>query len=113
VPAARHRVRLHRSTDRLRSQRRARAEAQVLDDAAVRRLHAAAGKPAVHVAALQRLDRNDRAIDGFPFCPLARSIPPTTEYFYDDCHFNENGARKVASLLADCLLQDKAALATR
>jgi lysophospholipase L1-like esterase len=41
---------------------------------------------------------------GLAFCPLAGKFPPTTDYFTDDCHFNENGARRVAEVVASCLL---------
>jgi len=37
------------------------------------------------------------------FCDLAKEIPPTTDYFYDDVHFNENGSRAVANVLHGCL----------
>lgn len=33
---------------------------------------------------------------GYPVCDLATMLPPTFEVFYDDCHFNESGARLVA-----------------
>lgn len=46
---------------------------------------------------------NTVAASGLVFCPLARSFPPTTELFFDDCHFNEAGTRRVAALMADCL----------
>lgn len=39
------------------------------------------------------------------FCPLAETLPPTTDVFFDDCHFNENGARLVAKLVSECLLK--------
>jgi lysophospholipase L1-like esterase len=39
-----------------------------------------------------------------PFCPIAESLPATTDVFFDDVHFNENGARLVAKLVAHCLL---------
>ncbi|WP_165477961.1 SGNH/GDSL hydrolase family protein [Alteromonas sp. KUL42] len=37
------------------------------------------------------------------FCDLAKEIPPTIEYFYDDVHFNENGSTAVAEVLHGCL----------
>jgi lysophospholipase L1-like esterase len=43
---------------------------------------------------------------GVRFCAVAGHVPPTTEYFVDDCHFNERGAQRVAQLIADCLLRD-------
>lgn len=39
-----------------------------------------------------------------PICNLIGRLPPTTEAFYDDCHFNESGARIYASELTACLL---------
>lgn len=43
--------------------------------------------------------------DRIPFCGVAGVMPPTTEVFFDDCHFNERGAHRIAALVADCLLQ--------
>ena len=40
---------------------------------------------------------------GFPVCNLAGAIPPTINYLYDDCHFNEGGARALANHLSDCI----------
>lgn len=40
---------------------------------------------------------------GMQVCDIASAVPPTLDYMYDDCHFNEGGARLVASLLASCL----------
>jgi lysophospholipase L1-like esterase len=40
---------------------------------------------------------------GFPICNLADAIPPTINHLYDDCHFNEGGARAVANYLAGCI----------
>jgi len=34
---------------------------------------------------------------------LAAAIPHSAEMFYDDCHFNENGARKVAEFMTQSL----------
>jgi len=45
-------------------------------------------------------DQHD--IDG---CNLADKIPPTTDYLYDDCHYNEGGARKVALVIAQCAMK--------
>ncbi len=39
-----------------------------------------------------------------PFCPLANSMPPTTEVFVDDCHFNDEGARRIARMMTACAL---------
>ena len=43
------------------------------------------------------------ARQGMEVCDIASAVPPTTDYLYDDCHFNEGGARLVASLLARCM----------
>jgi lysophospholipase L1-like esterase len=48
---------------------------------------------------------------GLAFCPLADKIPPTTDYLTDDCHFNENGARRVAEVVSACLLDHRSAFA--
>lgn len=40
-------------------------------------------------------------------CDLAIKVPPTTAFFYDDCHYNEGGAKKVASLISQCVLDIK------
>jgi lysophospholipase L1-like esterase len=36
-------------------------------------------------------------------CDTAAEMPPSTEYFYDDCHFNVGGAALFADLMAGCL----------
>lgn len=41
--------------------------------------------------------------DGMEFCAVAKDVPPTTEFFFDDCHFNERGAQRITSLVADCM----------
>lgn len=48
--------------------------------------------------------KSSAQVDGIAFCGIADWLPPTTEVFYDDCHFNAAGARRVAALVADCLL---------
>ncbi len=40
------------------------------------------------------------------FCLLSDKIEPTTEYFYDDCHFSENGSKKASKVLANCIKLD-------
>jgi lysophospholipase L1-like esterase len=39
--------------------------------------------------------------EGVELVDLAAKLPKTTEAFYDDCHFNENGAWMVATALAE------------
>ena len=36
-------------------------------------------------------------------CDLASEISPSYDYFYDDCHFNTNGAVKAADLINSCV----------
>jgi lysophospholipase L1-like esterase len=38
------------------------------------------------------------------FCDIASQIKPTTDYFYDDVHFNEKGSVKVANAVLECLI---------
>ena len=45
--------------------------------------------------------RDLAAREGIELVDLAATLPKTTEVFYDDCHFNENGARVVAAALAE------------
>ena len=37
-------------------------------------------------------------------CDIAPALPPTTQYFYDDCHYNENGARAMAKAIQACIV---------
>ena len=36
-------------------------------------------------------------------CDIANFLPPTTDYFYDDHHFNELGAMLVAQKIFKCI----------
>jgi lysophospholipase L1-like esterase len=40
-------------------------------------------------------------------CNIADQVHPTIDYFYDDCHFNEGGAKKISSLLSQCIMNMK------
>jgi lysophospholipase L1-like esterase len=54
-------------------------------------------------AAMERLNDTMRAVaarDSVPLFDLARSLPKSLRYFYDDCHFNVAGADTTAKLLA-------------
>jgi len=54
-------------------------------------------------AALESLNDVMRAVaieDSVPLYDLARAIPKSSEYFYDDCHFNREGARAAGLGLA-------------
>ena len=49
-------------------------------------------------------DALDRAADNdFLLCDLDELVEPSLENFYDEMHYNEQGARNVASHLSDCL----------
>jgi hypothetical protein len=37
-------------------------------------------------------------------CDIAPALAPTTQYFYDDCHYNENGARAMARAIRACIV---------
>lgn len=50
----------------------------------------------------QRL-RKVCAVQGVECIDLAHKIPKNTTAFYDDCHFNESGARLVAKVVTDYL----------
>ncbi|MBS0547879.1 MAG: SGNH/GDSL hydrolase family protein [Proteobacteria bacterium] len=39
------------------------------------------------------------------FCDAAAGMPPTTDFFTDDCHYNENGARRMSEIIERCLLE--------
>jgi len=41
--------------------------------------------------------------EGISVCDLNKKIQPSTKYFYDDVHFNEQGSIKVAAVVAGCL----------
>lgn len=36
-------------------------------------------------------------------CDIANNVLPSTKYLFDDCHFNEGGAKLVASLITPCV----------
>jgi hypothetical protein len=38
-----------------------------------------------------------------PVCDLESQVAPTLENFYDEIHFNIEGSRKAAAVLAPCL----------
>jgi lysophospholipase L1-like esterase len=42
-----------------------------------------------------------------PIFDLARRIPKSLEYFYDDCHFNVNGSRETGKWVGDFLLENQ------
>lgn len=58
----------------------------------------------IQISSLYNRSLIEKANDyGFPACNLADAIPPTINYLYDDCHFNEGGARAVAKYLDSCI----------
>ncbi len=39
----------------------------------------------------------------FASCDLAAELESSYRVYYDDCHFNEECARKVSAMLANCI----------
>lgn len=39
----------------------------------------------------------------FPICDISEQLDASLDNFYDDCHFNEGGAKKVGKLLSICI----------
>ena len=37
------------------------------------------------------------------FCLLSDKLEPSTNYFFDDVHLAENGSKKVAKFLSECI----------
>ena len=59
-------------------------------------------------AAMERLNERMRAVaanDSIPVYDLARTLPKSLQYFYDDCHFNTLGAATAGDGLATFLLE--------
>lgn len=59
-------------------------------------------------AAMERLNDTMRAVgadEAVPVFDLARSLPKSLEFFYDDCHFNTAGADTTGNLLASFLIE--------
>jgi hypothetical protein len=59
--------------------------------------------------ALERMNEVMRGVarsDSVPLYDLARELPKSLEYFYDDCHFNPAGARAAGRGLARLLAED-------
>ncbi|KQC06764.1 MAG: hypothetical protein APR62_07540 [Smithella sp. SDB] len=40
-----------------------------------------------------------------PVCDAASMVSPTFDNFYDDCHFNTNGAKNLSRIIADCVVE--------
>ncbi len=47
---------------------------------------------------------------GLPFCALAGHVPPTPEFLLDDCHLTEQGSRRIAELMHQCLIATRSPL---
>jgi lysophospholipase L1-like esterase len=45
------------------------------------------------------------AQEGHPLCDLAPGMEPLPKFFYDDLHFTDEGARRVADLALPCVLK--------
>jgi lysophospholipase L1-like esterase len=64
-------------------------------------------------AAMEQLNdamRTVASLDSIPLCDLAKALPKSLDYFYDDCHFNPAGAsetaRHLAATIGACCLAD-------
>jgi lysophospholipase L1-like esterase len=61
-------------------------------------------------AAMERLNDTMRAVSTdarVPLYDLARTLPKSTEFFYDDCHFNTAGAARTGQDLAGFLVAQR------
>lgn len=60
----------------------------------------------VHIASLyNEFLKSFAAEEGHPLCDVAPGMEPSPEFFYDDLHFTDEGARRVASLVLPCALK--------
>ncbi len=63
-------------------------------------------------AAMERLNDAMRSVateESIPLFDLARTLPKSLEFFYDDCHFNVAGARATGTGLASFLVSSQLA----
>jgi lysophospholipase L1-like esterase len=61
-------------------------------------------------AAMERLNDSMRRVgeeESVPVYDLARTLPKSLEYFYDDCHFNTAGAAETAKGLGSFLVEHR------
>ena len=59
-----------------------------------------------HIASLYNgFLKSFTAQEGHPLCDLAPGIEPLPKFFYDDLHFTDEGARRVAGLVLPCVLK--------
>jgi hypothetical protein len=42
---------------------------------------------------------------GMDFCPVSTGMPADITYFYDDCHYNEGGAKRMSELIFNCFMK--------
>ena len=47
--------------------------------------------------------RDYTANNNLNFCSLSEKLEPNTDNFFDDAHFSENGSKKVAEILSECV----------
>jgi hypothetical protein len=60
----------------------------------------------VHIASLyNEFLKSFAAQEGHPLCDLASGMEPSPKFFYDDLHFTDEGARRVANLVLPCALK--------
>jgi lysophospholipase L1-like esterase len=50
--------------------------------------------------------RQTSTAHGIPLLDLAKTLPKSADYFYDDCHFNINGASIAGKQLADLMAKE-------
>ena len=41
------------------------------------------------------------SINKLNFCPISDKIEPNTTFLFDDCHFTENGSKKLSDILTN------------
>lgn len=59
-----------------------------------------------HIASLyNEFLKSFAAREGHPLCDLAAGIEPLPSFFYDDMHFTDEGARRIADLVLPCALK--------
>jgi len=59
-----------------------------------------------HIASLyNEFLKSFAAQEGHPLCDLAPGLEPLPEFFYDELHFTDEGARRVADLALPCVLK--------
>ena len=90
--------------DGLRPGDRGRPEATLWMTLSNEELHSFPGRHVADRTVLQCVARARSEEERIAFCGVAKDAPPTTELFYDDCHFNEGGARRIAELLSACMV---------